>query len=173
MARICPECLENYSGKRCSCGYGDTGNTIPPPPKVCSVTGCDNDTAVNSVVLREAGKTFIPQSALRFMNGSKLQPGYEFVRHITRCAECFHREQGPGWRDEMIAAQLTAHPEFKEAQYSDDVDRGDIIAIVKKFARTKKAKTVKTLVDEDVILTGRVTGDDQIATVDTAKYLRV
>jgi hypothetical protein len=114
---ICPECSESYFGKSCPCGAGGKRDkSIPLVPGVCSVVGCGNDvseknTCVNTVVLRDSrGQTFSPAIAEKYVyqSGGKwyCNPGYEFVRHITRCNPCFNRERKKDWRDEMIEAEL-------------------------------------------------------------------
>ena len=100
-----------------------------------------------------------------------MMQGYELVQHVTRCAECFHREAGADWRDQMIAAEITRHPEIGKADYSDEVDRRDMCAIASTFAMRKKILApAPEDRDSETVLTGQVITPELIAKADTSIF---
>jgi hypothetical protein len=123
-------------------------------------------------------KTFTPPVIAKFVQeraGAKhLLNGYRFISHITRCADCYLRETAGDWREALIQDVMLRHPEIRAANYSDEVDRGDIFSMFRAFAATRKVPMPER---EDrglgeAILTGRVIGAEEIAKVNADKYLR-
>ena len=52
---------------------------------------------------------------------------------ITRCAKhCLI--ENPSWKEKMVDEVLAKHPEFRNADYRDAIDRADIFSIAKEFA---------------------------------------
>src|SRR3990167_6730575 len=175
--KTCRKCGVSYSAMQCpDCGHTGTDNSIPPPPKICMVIGCGKDTDINFMILRgPAGKPFTPPIAARYLHerGGRAYPqaGYEFVENRSRCGECYHREAGPDWRDEMIAGEIAKHPEIGHADYSDEADRKDMCAIASMFAMRKK---IRASAPEDrnseAVLTGQVITPELIAKADTSIF---
>ena len=176
--KTCRSCGAKYAGLKCEDCGGHRDNSIPAPPKICMVQGCERDAAVNRMVIRGPhGNPFAPPIAAKYLHerGGRayMAAGYELIQHVTRCAECFHREAGADWRDQMIAAEIIKHPEIGKADYSDEVDRKDIFAMASMFAMRKK---IRASAPEDrnseAVLTGQVITPERIALADTSVFER-
>ena len=179
--KTCRKCGSDYSGDKCPDCVADRGsNALPPPPKTCMVVGCNNDTAVASLQLEdERFQPLFPVLAAKYTHERAgrhyLTSGYKFVRHITRCAECFLREHARfDWRDAMVKDTLAKHPTIKAANYADETDRMDVFSMIGAFARRAKVpEPIKEDPFVEEILTGHVVTPEIVATVDVTKYLRV
>src|SRR3990167_1923892 len=176
--KTCRKCGVKYVGLQCEDCGGHRENSFPAPPKICLVHGCERDTAVNRIVIRGPhGSPFAPVIAAKYLHErggrSYMAAGYELVQHVTRCAECFHREAGAEWRDQMIGCEIKKHPEIGKANYSDPVDRKDIFAIASMLAMRQK---VRAPAPEDrnseAVLTGQVITPERIALADTSVFER-
>ena len=176
--KTCRKCGAKYAGLQCDDCGGHRDNSIPAPPKICLVQGCERDTAVNRMVIRGPhGSPFAPVIAAKYLHErggrSFIIQGYELVQHVTRCAECFHREAGADWRDQMIAGEIAKHPEIGHADYSDEVDRKDMCAIASMFAMRKKIRPPEPEDrNSEAVLTGQVITPERIALADTSVFER-
>jgi len=175
MNKTCRKCGATYTGISCDDCGGGRDNSIPAPPKICSVMGCRNDTAINRVQLRAPdGTIFVPPSALKYCHerGGRQYPhaGYDFVANITRCADCYLREMGPDWRETLIAEGMVRHPSIKEANYADEGDRKDLYALIKLVPFRRVPLPEREDRNVEAVLTGRVVTAD--AAPDLSKYQR-
>jgi hypothetical protein len=99
------------------------GCSIPRPPQTCGVDGCTNDTQITMAVCRvgtsgpivgslilpsekDKGERHPPRFSRRVKGGFWADTtDFQFIRWISRCADCYVREQRPVNDDhERIAA---------------------------------------------------------------------
>lgn len=70
---------------------------VPKPPKQCGVYGCGRETEIVFMVIEEYGRTRCG-SPHDFANENErnhaltMRGDYEFVRWITRCANCYQHD---------------------------------------------------------------------------------
>lgn len=100
---FCPKCKNILiDSKRCEfpeCGWQASkelkkpDGAIPHFPLLCSVDGCENETAINYMFVRDSeGHVYSPifsKVGYKKDGNHYLFDGYTFVRHITRCADCY------------------------------------------------------------------------------------
>ena len=106
---------------------------FPRPSVKCSCDGCDRPTNTVWVVVREGGQI---RSGAAYEFGQydarvryKLNPGIEFVRWVTRCAECLLRDlyrSGKGqWSPKGNLPQWTdPERDARCADISENIGRG-------------------------------------------------
>lgn len=73
------------------------GDRIPKYSETCSVLGCDNETAIHVLLLRdEAGRQKAADMPSKYINTADgnwyLKKGWFFDTWVTRCLTCYERD---------------------------------------------------------------------------------
>lgn len=92
---------------------------VPHWPQKCSVIGCENDTTVAMLQVRDDRGRILTNAASVFLEMTAqcqpvedasgcwlLRQGFEFVGWVTRCASCYDREVQSSGRSQMCIAEV-------------------------------------------------------------------